>query len=75
MYFTCGLCGRADFLHIATAPKNIIPSPEGLCHRQPVAETLLALLAEDAPWSPHMDGWWTAVHSAALRSMRVPLLL
>lgn len=32
-YFTCGLCGGADFLHIATAPKNIIPSPKGLCHR------------------------------------------
>lgn len=29
----CGLHGRAGVLHVATATKKIVPSPEGLCHR------------------------------------------
>lgn len=40
-----------------------------------MAETLLALLVEDAPWSPRMDGWRAVVYSAALGSVLVSLLL
>lgn len=74
-YFSCGLHGRADVLHIATAPKKIVPFPEGLRCRPLVADALLGLLCEDAFGAHVQVDRWAAMLSAALRSVLVPLLL